>query len=137
MSNNPSDYIYRPLGDAGADPEKEAAPVEQIGYAEGATPDGKNIVVDVDSDRCLAKMVMDVQTKSLKPFVRFGTFGANAGWLYDPFDSNLPVSAGRGAKNGLKMFEFKKVNETCFRHYLTFLRTRDKKWHSHARRSLD
>jgi hypothetical protein len=137
MNNQFDDCIYRPQGDQGQDPEMEAAPVEQVGYTEGSTGDGKNVEVNVEDANCHAKVVFDPQSKSLKPFVKFGTFGAMSDWPYDPYDTNVRDGLGgrRGMKDGRSLFVFKKVSEETFRHYLLFLRTRDRKWLHHARRS--
>lgn len=137
MNNQSDDYIFRPFGDQGANPEDEAAPVQQVGYTTGKTEDGKNVEIDVESPDCHAKMVFDQSTKSLKGFIKFGTFGAMNDWPYDPYDPNIRVGDGgrHGTKDGRPLFAFKKVSEETFKFYTCFLRTGDRKWLHHARRS--
>ena len=137
MSNQFDDCIFRPLGNQGADPEAEASPTVQTGYTTGKTDDGKNVVVNVEDQRCHAKVVFDSATKSLKPFIKFGTFGALNDWPFDPYDPNYREGDGgrRAKKDGRDLYTFKRVSDETFQHYLTYLRTGDKKWLHHARRS--
>ena len=137
MANPLDDCIHRPHGNTGADHKLEAMPAEQTGYAEGNDGHGNNIIVDVNAPNCLAKIVMDPATRTLKPFIKVGSFGAMNDWPYDPYDPNMRIGDGgrHGMKDGRKLYDFKKVSEATFGHYLTFLRTGDKKWLHHARRS--
>lgn len=131
------DFIHRPQGDSGPNPDLEAAPPEQLGYAEGSTKDGKNITCDVEAKNCLAKQVKDPATGSIQHFIKMGTFGALNDWLYDPYDGNMREGDGgrHAQKGGRPLFAFKKVSSETFDFYLNFLRTRNKLWLNHARRS--
>ena len=139
MDNQYSDYIYRPLGDKGPNPDLEALPTKQEGYTVGQSAEGCNILIDVESPKCHAKIVLDQASGRLTPFIKFGTFGASADWPYDPFDPNVREGDGgkRGMKDGRGLYEFRKVSQETFTNYLLFLKTGNKKWLHHARRSRD
>lgn len=98
--------------------ELEDKPVASYGYIVGG------VCVDADHEAVIAKEI--VSSNGSTYFVRVGSYGNVNGQFLDPWSSMYPGEnvgyINARIDGNTRRFEFRRVSQKCFQHYLNFLK---------------
>lgn len=121
MENLKDNFVHK-IKENGRD--IEPAKTESAGYSDYGN------TVEISSSECYAKEIFDPDTQKKSFFVRQASSGHDAGHFLNPRSPfyNDGNEKRTEAKMGKRMFEFVRVTEEKFNHYIRFLQTGNQAW---------
>lgn len=109
--------------------------IHEIGYTTSDNIAKAPPIIDVDDDKCFAKVV--ITQRNDKQFEKYFVMGTKSGFLCNPFDFSEMNRQKRLMKTmGKNGYVFVPTTQVGFKNYLEFLRSNNSLYFSIAQREL-